>query len=365
MALSPMHSRWRQIYQNRMIRWFVRLGITVLVCALLVGHKIHINQESISIWTALQTRLSTLNGRQMLPYLLLALVTKSLGIACAMTRWHLLLGVQGQKTRWHTIAATFLAGRFLGTFLPGTLGLDAYKAYEATKKSGDIAAAVAATWVEKCMGLCAMAALFVLFAPLGYAIFGPHAKIVLTLSLPIASLGIIGLLCALFYPKMVQVVGSPLARWMPASSRRAINTFLLALQKYQGRASVVGQALFLSLVVHASTAWIYVLTAWAVQAPHVDPSEVMLASTLQIIATVLSPLTIAGEGVREAVQALFLAERIGLSNSVLSAALGFWVAEAPTLAGGIIWWRRMGRQKISGVESQTHHSHLNDASDPE
>ena len=53
-----------------------------------------------------------------------------------------------------------------------------------------------------------------------------------------------------------------------------------------------------------------------------------------------SDLTIAAEGVRELVQALLLAKKIGLEQSILSAALGFWAAEAVTLIGGVFWWVR-------------------------
>ena len=50
--------------------------------------------------------------------------------------------------------------------------------------------------------------------------------------------------------------------------------------------------------------------------------------------------TIAGEGVREIVQVLLLAHKIGTSQSIISAALGFWAAEAPTLSGAIFYFMR-------------------------
>ena len=53
---------------------------------------------------------------------------------------------------WH-IAGSFLIGRFLGTFLPSTVGLDSYKLYDAAKFSGHVVPTAAATAVEKVMGL--------------------------------------------------------------------------------------------------------------------------------------------------------------------------------------------------------------------
>src|SRR5205814_6882625 len=96
----------------------------------------------------------------------------------------------------------------------------------------------------------------------------------------------------------------------------------------------------LSFLVHFCTAAMYFFTALAIGAVHAEFWEVSLASTIQIFATVISPFTIAGEGVREIVQTLLLAHRIGTSQSIISAALGFWAAEAPTLTGGIFYWLR-------------------------
>ena len=64
----------------------------------------------------------------------------------------------------------------------------------------------------------------------------------------------------------------------------------------------------------------------------------------------MSPFTIGGEGVREIVQALLLAKRIGTSESVLSAALGFWAAEAMTLVGAFFLWGRGATYKPRVLE---------------
>ena len=54
----------------------------------------------------------------------------------------------------------------------------------------------------------------------------------------------------------------------------------------------------------------------------------------------LSP-TVAGEGAREAFQALLLSEQLGgVPQAVLSGALGFIAAEAATLWGGVFLWVR-------------------------
>ena len=68
----------------------------------------------------------------------------------------------------------------------------------------------------------------------------------------------------------------------------------------------------------------------------------------------LSP-TIAGEGAREAFQALLLSKQLGgVAQAVLSGALGFIAAEAATMWGGIFLWTRHGawRPKFALVDDQ-------------
>jgi hypothetical protein len=112
-----------------------------------------------------------------------------------------------------------------------------------------------------------------------------------------------------------------------------------ASRAYRGKPKLVLSLLGLSFSVHFFTAAMYWFTALAIGA-YAPFWRVTLASTIQIVATVVSPLTIAGEGVREIVQALMLAKEMGAGASVLSAALGFWAAEALTLIGGVIWLAR-------------------------
>ena len=52
------------------------------------------------------------------------------------------------------------------------------------------------------------------------------------------------------------------------------------------------------------------------------------------------PVTIAGEGIRELAQLVLLQNLIGAGPAIVSAALGFWAAEALTLAGAFFWWTR-------------------------
>jgi len=98
--------------------------------------------------------------------------------------------------------------------------------------------------------------------------------------------------------------------------------------------------LFCKFVTHFTTAVLYYFTALAIGVAGAEFWPIVFGSTIQILATVFSP-TIAGEGAREAFQALLLSQHLGgVAQAVLSAALGFIAAEAFTMVGVVFLWVR-------------------------
>ena len=322
------------------LRLGLKLGLTVAVFGLMLHHPISLDGVTISVWEALRQKLHALHWAQALPWLLAAMGLKGLGIVAAMARWHLLLLAQGMAFSRRHIAGSFLIGRFLGTFLPGTLGLDAYKLYDATHYGRRQAEPMAATAAEKLLGLCGMGLTYLLSAPLGYTVLGPWARWVLCLTVPtgIAGCGLVFL--SLWRPGWLLQLAGALGPVLRPRWGAALQAFARGVASYRGKTRLLLVCAGLSLLVHASTAVVYYFTARAIGAEGASWGEVVFASSIQIFATVFSPFTLAGEGVRELVQALLLGKRIGTTASILSASLGFWAAEAPTLLGGLVWLRR-------------------------
>jgi uncharacterized membrane protein YbhN (UPF0104 family) len=261
---------------------------------------------------------------------------KAVAILASILRWHLLLVAQGIRFDLRHVVGAFLTGRFVGTFLPSTVGLDGYKLYDAARFSGRMVEPAAATAVEKVLGLAGILLAFLAGLPLGWRVLGPRAASVVGVTAPVA----VGLLAAL----LLVLLRPGLLERLLGRGRGRVGDFLARLghaaAAYRGRAGLLALLVGLSFVVHFGTAAMYWFTARAVGAVGASFWEVALASTIQIVATVLSPFTVAGEGVREVVQALLLAGRIGASAAVLSGALGFWAAEALTLVGGVFLWTR-------------------------
>ncbi len=326
---------------RRVLNTGLKLLLTCGAFYLLLTH--HVRTESGASVMALRAiidYLPQIHGGVFWRFTLLAFAIKCVGMLASMLRWYLLLRGQGMVfPLWH-IVTTFLIGRFLGTFLPSTIGLDGYKLYDAARFSGRTVEATAATVVEKGLGIIGIFVTFLITLPLGFAVLGSKAGTVALLTVPIA-VAIIG---AFFLVAFRPAIVSFLLDRLPISRQGRVASVLervnAAAAAYKDEKAVLLYATGLSFAVHFCTAVTYYFTALAIGAAQADFWEVSLASTIQIFATVISPFTIAGEGVREIVQTLLLAHRIGTSQSIISAALGFWAAEAPTLTGGIFYFTR-------------------------
>lgn len=332
----PQPSRMRSLAFN-----VLKLVITVAAFWLLLSHEVRTDDgRHVTALRAIADYLPKIDPATFWQFVLLAAAIKFVGILASMYRWSLLLQGQGIHFPFGHVFGAFLIGRFLGTFLPSTVGLDGYKLYDAARFSGRTAAVTAATAVEKVLGIVGIFLTFLVAFPLGYDILGDRAALVgmVTVPLAVAVIGVFFLLA--FRPTLVQAI---LTR-VPFPGRAKIHGFLArtsdAAAVYRDQKLLLVNAAAQSFLVHFSTAAMYFFTALAIGAEHARFWEVTFASSIQIFATVISPFTIAGEGVREIVQTLLLAKKIGTSESIISAALGFWAAEALTLAGGWFWWRR-------------------------
>ncbi|MBI5510313.1 MAG: flippase-like domain-containing protein [Deltaproteobacteria bacterium] len=340
-----MLSLWRGLGKGtrRAVSLVVKALLTVGAFYLLLTHRLQDGGGGqITIWEAVRDNLGGVRLEVFVPFVISATAIKFLGILCSMLRWHLLLIGQGIRFNfWHIVGA-FLTGRFVGTFLPSTVGLDGYKLYDVARFTDKVVEPAAATAVEKVMGLAGVFLTFLVALPFGFGVLGDHAALTTMVTVPLALAIVVGLFSLLFRPGLVVW----LLHRLPDVGRRRIHGFVdkvsTAAVAYRGKGRLLAVVGVLSFGVHFCTAAMYYFTARAIGVAAAGFWLVTFASSIQIFATVMSPFTIAGEGVREIVQALLLAKHLGTAESVLSAALGFWAAEAMTLVGAVFLWTRGG-----------------------
>jgi len=265
---------------------------------------------------------------------------KFVGILASMYRWTILLRGQSIELPFRHIFGSFLIGRFIGTFLPSTAGLDGYKLFDAARFSGRTVEVTATTALEKVIGVSGIFLSFLVALPFGIKIFGENAGTIAVLTIPVCAGIIGGLLLVLWYPGIVQWLLTQLPIPGKARLEGLVMRIANSAAAYRDKRTLVLTAFVLSFIVHFSTAAMYYFTALAIGAQNAEFWPIAFGSSIQILATVLSPFTIAGEGIREAAQYALLGNMIGPANAIVSAALGFWAAEAMTLFGGVFWWVR-------------------------
>lgn len=267
-------------------------------------------------------------------------LVRFLGVLASMYRWQLVLrGQQIELPFWHILGA-FLIGRAIGFFLPSTAGLDGYKLYDASRFSGRTVEVTAGTVLEKVLGITGIFLTYLIALPFGMSIFGENAMTVALITVPLA-LGIIaGMLTLLWFPGVIQWF----IETVPIPAKAQIQGVVLrtsaAAAAYRHQKPLVLGMLVMSFLVHFCTAAMYFFMAIAVGAG-ADAVfwPVVFGSAIQIFATVIGP-TIGGIGIREAAQVLTLGALLGPIVAAVSATLGFWVGEVPTLFGFLFWMVR-------------------------
>lgn len=275
-----------------------------------------------------------------LTFALIGAAIRFLGVVASMVRWHLVLLGQGIEFPFRHVFGAFLIGRAIGFFLPSTAGLDAYKLYDAARFSGRTVEVTAGTVLEKVMGVTGIFLTFLVALPFGYSIFGENAATVAAITVPMAGGIIAGLLLVLWYPGLVQWVLSRIPIPGKARLESLVVRISNATAAYRDKKLLVLTMLFMSFAVHFTTAAMYYFMAIAVGAgAEAVFWPIVFGSSIQIFATVIGP-TIGGMGIREAAQLLTVGALIGPGAAILSATLGFWVGEVPTLFGFLFWMVR-------------------------
>lgn len=327
----------------------LKAAITVLAFYALLTHKIDVGEgDPQTIISAIAAYLPNVDSGTFWTFCIIAGLIKLVGVGFSAWSWHLLLKGQGIRFPfWRHIVTTFLIGRFIGTFLPSTVGLDGYTLYDAAKYSKQVERAATAKVLEKFIGVTGLFLGMLLLMPFGIHIFGENALAAGAVIGCIAGGVVLTVFLAVFRPGIVQFA---LRLPFPGRGRveSRLNRVIEAAGAYRGKPGLLAATFGAKFMVHFTTAVVYVFTAMAVGVAEIDFGAITFASTIQILATVLSP-TIAGEGAREAVQAVLLSGQMTTVQAVLSASLGFIAAEAATLWGGAFWWARRGNFKPAYV----------------
>lgn len=347
--MNPIKRTWHRVPVRirSIVNTLVKVAITIGAFYLLLTHKVEGGEGvgRITIISAIRGYIDQVDGNTFILWSCVAMAIKFCGVIASAYGWSLLL--KGQKLFypfWQQIMTAFLIGRFIGTFLPSTIGLDGYTLYEAGRYSNQWHRVVTAKALEKFIGIAGLFMGILITLPAGYLVLTQVAgDRALVLSGVIA--GICGgvtfvVVLGLVRPQLLRWMFGVAGRILPGGIKHHVDRFTDAVTAYEGQVGLLFTTLLAKFITHFTTAVVYYFTALAIGVVGITFLPIVFGSLIQILGTLFSP-TIAGEGAREAVQALLLSNYLGgAAQAVLSAALGFIAAEAATMWGGAFLWTR-------------------------
>ncbi|MCP4197549.1 MAG: sulfatase-like hydrolase/transferase [Proteobacteria bacterium] len=267
-------------------------------------------------------------------WILMAFVVKASGMGCTVWRWKVLLDGQGFKIPLRHLIESFLIGRFIGSFAPGTSGLDGYRAYDTSRYTGKVARAISVIFVEKLIGFFVLGTLLLVAVPIGQSLFSEHnvnATALIMMGIVFSGMMLASLI-VLFKPALIRWI---LAKFIPRGSplRRPFNKVLRAVTAYEKRKLHLLKATLVGFGVHLCTIGMYFCTARAIG--EFPPTNVLFVTGAIMIGATVLPLSIAGIGMREGVFAFFLGP-----IAAIYAFGGYLVGEIISLLGGPVWLAR-------------------------
>ncbi|MGH0035876.1 MAG: sulfatase-like hydrolase/transferase [Myxococcota bacterium] len=327
---------WRARLLNALKAWLTVRMVWVLAVWPITGES----GEAVPAWQLVLDVLRNIDAATFWTFAAIGAAVRFVGVVGSMVRWLLVLRGQGIEFPFRHVFGAFLIGRAIGFFLPSTAGLDAYKLYDAARFSGKTVEVTAGTVLEKVLGVTGIFLTFLVALPFGISIFGDNATTVALITVPMATGIIGGLLLVLWYPQIVQWVIENIPIPGKARLEGLVKRLSNATAAYRDQKAIVVGMLGMSFLVHFTTAAMYYFMAIAVGAAATAAFwPIVFGSAIQIFATVIGP-TIGGLGVREAAQLLTVGAIIGAGPAIVSATLGFWIGEVPTLFGFFFWMLR-------------------------
>lgn len=269
-------------------------------------------------------------------WLLAAFIVKGTGMGCTVWRWKVLIEGQGFRIPLRHLVESFLIGRFIGSFAPGTSGLDGYRAYDIARYTGKVARSISVIFVEKLIGFFVLGTLLLVSVPIGMELFQANrvnATALVMMGLVFSGMMLLSLVI-LFKPGIIRWF---LDLFIPKASpvRSPFEKAVKAVTAYEKHKLHLAKATLIGFGVHLCTIGMYFCTSRAIgMSPESD--DLFVTSALMIGATIL-PLSIAGIGMREGVFAFFMGPA-----AAIYAFGGYLVGEVISLFGGPVWLARRG-----------------------
>ncbi len=265
----------------------------------------------------------------------LAVVLQLLGVALNAVRWGILLKARGHQQPYSWLLSSYLAGQFANNFLPTSVGGDAVRAAQLSRKIGSVSQASASVFLERLTGFLALslianfALVWAYLDHTGRPLVTSPALRLLTVFFTLAAVG--AMVLSFMAPRLLARFGPR----VPAVARRPVQRIAQALGDYFPQGRVMLRVLGMSVLYQ--TLWIFnhIVCGWAL---HIDaPAQIYFLMVPITDMVGLAPIFVNNLGAREAVFSLYLAQiGVNTATALALAFLIFTVRLAVSTIGGIV-----------------------------
>ena len=250
-------------------------------------------------------------------------------------QWYLLLRAQSLPVSFYQALVFYFVGVFFNNVLPGNIGGDATRIYDIRRLTGKASGGVAATFMDRFIGLFSTCAL----ALTAYPLIAVIERVWLVSVLVPVLLGLMVVLAMGLSRRIGTVTEDLIVRLLPASVAELVRKLRRSIVVYRHRAGLLFAVWIISLGVQSSRILVYWMAGLALD---MDPGLVYFAC-FQPVAAVLAalPISIGGLGVREGTLArLFSSVGIGRELATAMSLLGYAAGIIASLLGGIAFVMR-------------------------
>lgn len=271
---------------------------------------------------------------------IVALVAFAVSNVLGGVQWNILLRAQGISIGLPRAISLYFVGLFFSNFLPANIGGDVVKIVDVYRSTGRGGSVVAATMMDRAIGLATLAAMSC--AAGGFLLPEIGLRPVLLL-LPLFFLFFVGL-CLMFLSRRASALLLKIAARLPFESvRKKAESILAAVLQYRARRRALVEALLVSIPVQALRILVHY---WAALALGVSAPAVAFFLFIPMVAVLIAlPISINGIGVREWFSVLFFA-MVGMDREKAFSIsfLAFLIGVAVSLIGGILFVARSFRR---------------------
>jgi uncharacterized protein (TIRG00374 family) len=258
-------------------------------------------------------------------------------VALSAWKWGLVLAARGRPLPWPALFRHYLVGLFFNNVLPGAVGGDAVRAWEAARDAGDAPEAVASVLTERLVAGAALGVTALLGLPFVAATPRLAGLVVLFLATNVA------LVAAFLAPRVAERLAAAVLPRRLAAVRAAVVATIAAVRESVRSPRLFARLFLLSVVFQVLVAAVNACLFAAIGAP-VSLARCVVCTPM-IFTVTMVPVSLSGLGVREAAYAWFFGQAgVAAEDAVAVSLLFFVVVAVASLPGAPLFALRRGRR---------------------